>query len=192
MLLLERFHFWIFLFSCIGFAAKSVIFAMAERFSVEGLANEWEGFDNIRTRLRAEEGRLVIQNEDQTYDPNNRLAILNSDILAPMLVRMTLYKLKIPDIEPLRSAVQQVYQLVSKEPSDSQIDDEGWALRHLVGHVKRKTQKQLVSLDPGNLHNIRGCFVESRQSMRSSSWANLGTGFPRHVPDFEPRPRGCL
>ncbi|CAE7277961.1 unnamed protein product [Symbiodinium sp. CCMP2592] len=139
---------------------KSAILAMAERFSVEGLATEWEGFENIRNRLRSEDGRLVIRNEDQTYDPSNRLAILNLDLLAPMLVRMTLCKLKIPDIEPLRSTVQQVYQLVSKEPSDSQIDDEAWALRHLVGHVKRKTQKQLVSLDPGNLHNLQSKFEE--------------------------------
>ena len=123
---------------------------MAERFSVEGLAKEWEGVENIRARLRSEEGTLVIRNEDQTYDPNNRLATLNLDILAPMLVRMTLCNLKIPDIDPLRSTVQEAYQLVSKEPSDTQVDDEAWALRHLVGHVKRKTQKQLVSLDPGN------------------------------------------
>ena len=120
--------------------------SMAVRFSVEGLEAEWESLENVRGRLRSEGGRLLFSNEDGSYDPNNRLAIQNQEVLAPMLVRMTLCNLKIPDIEPLRSTLQQVYQLVGQEPSESEIDDEAWALRHLVGHVKRKTQKQLVSL----------------------------------------------
>lgn len=119
---------------------------MAVRFAVEGLEAEWESLENVRGRLRSEDGRLVIPNEDGSYDPNNRLAIQNLEILAPMLVRMTLCSLKIPDIEPLRSTLQKAYQLFGKEPSESEVDDEAWALRHLVGHVKRKTQKQLVSL----------------------------------------------
>eukprot|EP00439_Symbiodinium_sp_Y106_P000327 s154_g1.t1 len=122
---------------------------MAERFSVEGLDTEWEALENVRLRLRQEGGRLVISNEDGSFDTNNRLAIQNLEILAPMLVRMTLCSLKIPDIDPLRSVLLKVYQLFGKEPSESQIDDEAWALRHLVGHVKRKTQKQLVSLAAG-------------------------------------------
>ncbi|CAE7706775.1 unnamed protein product [Symbiodinium sp. CCMP2592] len=116
---------------------------MAERFSVEGLDSEWETLENVRGRLREEGGRLVISNEDGSYDSSNRLAIQNLELLTPMLVRMTSCNLKIPDIDPLRIVLQKVYQLFGKEPPESEVDDEAWALRHLVGHVKRKTQKHL-------------------------------------------------
>ncbi|CAE7621716.1 ttn-1 [Symbiodinium sp. CCMP2592] len=122
---------------CLAFAS------MAERFSVEGLDSEWETLENVRGRLREEGGRLVISNEDGSYDSSNRLAIQNLELLTPMLVRMTSCNLKIPDIDPLRIVLQKVYQLFGKEPPESEVDDEAWALRHLVGHVKRKTQKHL-------------------------------------------------
>ncbi|CAE7597492.1 unnamed protein product, partial [Symbiodinium necroappetens] len=121
--------------------------AEPERFSAEGLAAAWEAEQSVRERIRNGEN-FITAVRDQNLDACNKLAIANCDILAPVLVRMTACALKLPDIEPLRGSVKALYLMASREVSDSFVDDEAWAIRHMAGFVKRKTQKKLVSLDP--------------------------------------------
>ena len=120
--------------------------AEPDRFSVEGLAAAWEAEQSVRERIRGGHSLLVAVS-DQNLDASNKLAIANCDIMTPVLVQMTVCALKLPDIDPLRGCVKAVYMMASREVPDAQIDDEAWAIRHLAGFVKRKTQKKLVSLD---------------------------------------------
>ncbi|CAE7835097.1 unnamed protein product [Symbiodinium sp. KB8] len=118
-----------------------------DRFNADGLAAEWEAEAVIRERVRTGHNFVAAVN-DQNLDACNKLAIRNCDVMTPVLVRMTACSLKLPDIDPLRGAVRALYLMASREISDSHIDDEAWAIRHLAGFIKRKTQKKLVSLDP--------------------------------------------
>ena len=117
-----------------------------DRFNADGLAAEWEAEAVIRERVRTGHNFVAAVN-DQNLDACNKLAIRNCDVMTPVLVRMTACSLKLPDIDPLRGAVRALYLMASREISDSHIDDEAWAIRHLAGFIKRKTQKKLVSLD---------------------------------------------
>ncbi|OLQ08536.1 hypothetical protein AK812_SmicGene7937 [Symbiodinium microadriaticum] len=121
--------------------------AELERFSAEGLAAAWEAEQSVRERIRNGEN-FITAVTDQNLDACNKLAVANCDISAPVLVRMTACALKLPDIDPLRGSVKALYLMASREVSDSLVDDEAWAIRHMAGFVKRKTQKKLVSLDP--------------------------------------------
>lgn len=120
--------------------------AEQDRFNADGLAAAWEAEQSVRERIRNGE-KFVAPVNDQNLDACNKLAIRNCDLMTPVLVRMTACSLKLPDIDPLRGAVKTLYLMASREVSESHIDDEAWAIRHLAGFVKRKTQKKLVSLD---------------------------------------------
>ena len=114
--------------------------------AIDGLAKEWDSMDELRSRVRGG-GRLVQKIEgNDAMEPSNKLAMANSMLLTPILVRMPECSMKVPDIEPLRSVVKEMYVLANQEPDEVTVDDEAWALRRLAGFVKRKTQKRLVSL----------------------------------------------
>ena len=123
--------------------------AAATKCAVDGLAKEWDGIVELRDRVR-NGGQLLKRLEgNDTMDPSNKLAIANSVVLTPILVRMPESALKVPDIEPLRTEVKEIYLLCNKEVEEVNVDDEAWALRRLAGFVKRKMQKRLVSLATG-------------------------------------------
>ncbi|CAE7295740.1 unnamed protein product [Symbiodinium sp. CCMP2592] len=119
------------------------------RCDVSGLAAQWEKIESVRERVRGGGFAVEPVNPDGSLDASNKLAIKNIDVLIMILVRMADTKvLKVPDIEPLRTSVGELYALMNREVDAARIDDDAWALRHLAGFVKRKAQKSLVSLDP--------------------------------------------
>ncbi|CAE7718326.1 unnamed protein product [Symbiodinium sp. CCMP2456] len=121
--------------------------AASIRCDVSGLSAQWEKIESIRDRVRG--GGFLVEpvNADGGLDVSNKLAIKSIDALIFVLVRVADTKvLKIPDIEPLRTCVSEIYALMNREVDQSRVDDDAWALRHLAGFVKRKAQKSLVSL----------------------------------------------
>ena len=117
---------------------------MAE-FCCANLAQEWDGLASIRKRVRDDKGNLFMG--DATADMSNKVAVNNQDFLLPLLVRFHQSALKLPEIEGLRTSVQELYNINQREVNEAVVDDEAWACRKLLVHVKRKSQKKLVSLD---------------------------------------------
>ena len=95
---------------------------------------------------------------DATADMSNKVAVNNQDFLLPLLVRFHQSALKLPEIEGLRTSVQELHKINQREVNEAVVDDEAWACRKLLVHVKRKSQKKLVSLDTqlqnGPLHYV--------------------------------------
>ena len=118
---------------------------MADRSSCHGLAAEWDAIESIRLRMREPGTWLFIG--DTSAEVTNKVAMSNQDFLLPMLLRLHKAGLKLPDIEGLRGVVKELYNLNGREPDESRVDDDAWACRKLLVHVKRKAQKKLVSLD---------------------------------------------
>ena len=116
---------------------------MALQFSTEGLAAEWDAEDSIRLRLRS--GKH-LENVDCGEDPCNRAAVLNMQLLVPVLVRMKACDLHLPSVDALRVEVKAVYDLSQRIVEETRVDDSAWFIRRMVVFVKRKTQKELVSL----------------------------------------------
>ena len=131
----------------LGGRRAASIMGTLNRCDVSGLAAQWERIESVRERVRG--GGFMVEpvNPDGALDASNKLAIKNIDVLILVLVRMADTKvLKVPDIEPLRTCVGDLYALMNRTVDSARIDDDAWALRHLAGFVKRKAQKSLVSL----------------------------------------------
>ena len=131
----------------LGGRRAASIMGTLNRCDVSGLAAQWERIESVRERVRG--GGFMVEpvNPDGALDASNKLAIKNIDVLILVLVRMADTKvLKVPDIEPLRTCVGDLYARMNRTVDSARIDDDAWALRHLAGFVKRKAQKSLVSL----------------------------------------------
>lgn len=114
------------------------------QFDVEGLWQEWDALDTIRADIRA--GKFLtrpIDGKDSTLAQCTQ----HSEVLKPCLVRMMGCNLKLPDIEPMRSAVETFYQQSSKEVPTARVDDDAWEIRKMLRLVKRKASRGDVSLD---------------------------------------------
>ena len=116
---------------------------MAGRFCYDGLVKEWDMTESIRSRIRS---GGFLEDSSLGTDPSNKITAKNSEVIAPLLVRMAAGNLQLPSVENLRTAVTELYNMNQREVDESRIDDSAWFCRHCVVHVKRKTQKKLVSL----------------------------------------------
>ncbi|CAE7261933.1 unnamed protein product [Symbiodinium sp. CCMP2592] len=118
---------------------------MAAGYTTDGLAEEWDNLDDVRGRVR---GGGLLEDISLGTDPSNRVASLNSSIVVPLLVRLSLTRgLQLPAVDGLRAQVKKFYDMHSRDVTDSQIDDSAWFCRRMVVFVKMKAQKKLVSMD---------------------------------------------
>lgn len=118
--------------------------AGALQFDVQGLWQEWDQSESIRTSLR--EGKnltTLIEAKDSTIAQRN----LHADLLKPCLVRLLCSNLKLPDIEAVRGQVEEIYAKSQREVTTSTIDDDAWEIRKMMRLVKRKANRGDVSLD---------------------------------------------
>ncbi|OLQ01226.1 hypothetical protein AK812_SmicGene16033 [Symbiodinium microadriaticum] len=118
---------------------------MAGGYATAGLAEELDNLDDVRGRVR---GGGLLEDGSLGQDSSNRVAVQNSSIAVPLLVRLSLTRgLQLPSVEGLRMEVKKFYDMHSREVTDSQVDDSAWFCRRLVVFVKMKAQKKLVSMD---------------------------------------------
>ncbi|CAE7283731.1 unnamed protein product [Symbiodinium necroappetens] len=110
----------------------------------DGLVKEWDACESIRNRLR---GGGFLEDTSLGDEPNNKVCVLNQDVIVPLLVRMVPVNLQLPIVEQLRTVVAKLYEDNQRQVDESRVDDSAWFCRKLVVHVKRKAQKKLVSMD---------------------------------------------
>ena len=117
---------------------------MATPFDFDGLVQEWDAIESIRTRVR---NGGFIEEDCIGRTPCNKSAVLNADMLVPLLVRLASSGLTLPPVEKLREAAASFYAMHQREVDEARVDDTAWFCRHLVVFVKRKTGKKLVGID---------------------------------------------
>ena len=100
-----------------------------------------------RSETASREGG-VLEDDSAGSDPSNKTVVLNAPVLIPLLVKMTACQLQLPGVEQLRSAISDLYNANQREVDEARVDDTAWFCRRAIVHVKRKTQKRLVSLAP--------------------------------------------
>ena len=115
-----------------------------DRFELDGLGKTWDDVTSIRDRLKAGKGLLTCKNSSDSSIPE---CVQNQEVLIPVLHRSFACKLKLPEIEGLREQIGIVYTKNLREPTESQIDDDGWDIRKMIRFLKRKANRDDPSQD---------------------------------------------
>ena len=107
------------------------------------LPKEWDDVESVRERVRGGLGLVSIeQGSGSVKIPR---CVDNSDLLVPILAQIGAGS-RLAEVDCLREAVAKVYQTYSREVTDDVVDDDAWAIRDMVFFIKRKTQREEVSL----------------------------------------------
>ncbi|CAK8992001.1 Uncharacterized protein SCF082_LOCUS2903 [Durusdinium trenchii] len=109
-----------------------------------GLAEEWDGMETIRNRLRKGEHLLSEKGGKDVKIPR---CVENYDVLTPILVQIAT-GCRLAEIDGLRDSVAQAYRINHQEADDHKVDDAAWGIRDMVTFIKKKTQRREPSKDP--------------------------------------------
>ena len=120
---------------------------MADSFDLTDLAKAWDEIESIRERLRDAKKPFLFTSKSGSGDSSILECTKNQDVLTPMLHRFFAARLKLPDIRGLRAEIEITYGKASREPSESDVDDDGWDLRGMLRFLKRKAQRNDPSTD---------------------------------------------
>lgn len=114
-------------------------------FDLTNLSKDWDEVDTIRNRLR--EGNKFLDVSKSGGDSSIAECKANKDVLHVLLPRFLLSRMTLPLIDPLRSEVEAIYRLASRDPSESEIDDDSWDIRTMLRFLKRKANRNDPSKD---------------------------------------------
>ena len=119
--------------------------ADVEPLDISGVADEWDGCDDVRDRLR--NGQYILGSEAVQDDVQGCCSC--SSLLVPILTRMSLRDGKpLPPIDELRAEMEKVYAKnkrgVSPEDQD-EIVKSSWGLKKMLGFAKMKCRREEVS-----------------------------------------------
>ena len=115
------------------------------QFDCEHLASEWDSNEDVRARLR--DGLTLVMSKDRAKDSSIQKCTSNMDILPPMLHRLYACGLKMPEINKVKEQCENTYARSSKAADDSCVEDDAWELRKMLRFIKRKANRQEVSLE---------------------------------------------
>lgn len=103
----------------------------------------WDDTESIRDRLR---DGLPLVNCEKGADVKIGKCVVNHELLIPILNQIA-EGCRIAEIDPLRDACEAVYKKCSRTVTASEVDEAAWGVRDLVTFVKRKAQREEVSLE---------------------------------------------
>jgi len=119
---------------------------MAMPFDASGLGKEWDDCESIRARLRSGKN-LVVGVRNKGQDATISECTANSDVLIPVLQKLFVSQLKLPEITHLRQQVEEAYQKCQREVQADTVDDDAWDIRKMIRFCKRKANRAEPSLD---------------------------------------------
>lgn len=112
--------------------------------ALKGLSDEWDKVPSLRSRMR-EVGRLVVERPkpgQKLEAPSGAVcktmdaARFNSDVLEPVLKKMSHVRHAVPDIVALSAEVELFHQAHGLNPCVKTVSDEAWGIRYILGCVK--------------------------------------------------------
>lgn len=113
-------------------------------YCLTSLAATWDDTPDLRDRIRRGE-HLLMRMDNKTSGPVSDGFIeattenirLNSSVLKPILCMMQSNDLQLPPIEGLLGAIEQFYDLSKVSRSTDLVYQESWAIRRLIGKIKK-------------------------------------------------------
>ena len=115
------------------------------QMDVSGISDEWDGCEDIRTRLR--DGLPFIHPEATRDDVQG--CARNSSVLLPILTRMaTMENNVLPPVEDLRVDIEKLLQKNKRGNGLEEADliiKSSWRVKKLCGFVKMKARREEVS-----------------------------------------------
>ena len=123
--------------------------AMSSQYvDCEILPKIWDDTESIRDRLRS---KKPLVNDDKGADVKIGKCVINHDLLIPVLNQIG-EGCRLAEIDPLRDACQEVYKMNSRTVTSAEVDDAAWGVRDMVTFIKRKAQREEVSLEFRPVH----------------------------------------
>ena len=136
-----------------GFHAWYKAMPVVGSYSLDHVPVQWDNHPTIRDRIR-QNLNLVVAYDFETGNPSSNYVDatcenvkLNAPALMPLATLMKENNLRIPAIEKLTVAVSEFFQLAKLSRSDDHAYQEAWALRRLVGKLKRFTYRSAPPQD---------------------------------------------
>eukprot|EP00435_Cladocopium_sp_Y103_P066131 s459_g28.t1 len=115
-----------------------------------GLAVAWEKCDSLRDRIRQEKKVLIYPEEDSYCKANRVNAVVNGDVLVPILKRLqNTDGNKLPYIEDLTAETTLLYQKCGLSCSGKAPYKMAVELKRLAGFVKRRAYRKEVTKEKG-------------------------------------------
>lgn len=115
-------------------------------YDLNGIAVEWDNDAEVRSRLR--DGFNICLRVNSAGEPENGSVEatvanlrLNAPVLKPLITRMETHDLRLPSIEKLIAAVEDLYQVAKVPRTVQQAYQEAWAIRRMIGKLKRFTYR---------------------------------------------------
>ena len=141
-----------------GHSSRSSSHVKVGSYSMTSLPIEWDNNPAIRERVR-ENHNLVLSFNHQTQkgesnyvDGTVAKVKINAPVLEPILVTMKDHELQLPSIECLIKSVGDFFELAKLSRSNDHCYQEAWAIRRLIGKVKKFTYRTAPPQD---------CFIDT-------------------------------
>ena len=116
--------------------------------SVEGLAEQWEGQDLVRARIREVKCLIARPSGHQWCEGNWPNCTANDFILKPVLERMKQDERKLPHLDPLRAELACLSHRLSIKFTEKEIYTMAVEVKKLRSFVKRRACRKEVTKDP--------------------------------------------
>lgn len=141
-------------------------------YGLENVPVEWDNHPAIRERIRDEKNLCL------SYDFEKREAVskyveptienlkINEAVLMPLAKIMSHHDLQLPAIEKLIHAVAEFFQLAKLSRTSDQCYQEAWALRRMIGKLKRFAYRSTAPQDfssrkqTSNQSSLHVCWVD--------------------------------
>ena len=117
-----------------------------DRRDLSCLAPEWEANDEFRSQVRSC-GQVLDCGGSPVFHATVATCAAHKGVFAPVLKWMASQgdSFPMPDIEPLKDALKQLYNLLNMVIGQDQIYREAWGIPHGCGLLKRKYRRKEVS-----------------------------------------------
>ena len=129
--------------SSLGGSPKSVV----GTYSLASIPVAWDNSPSIRERIRDHQNLCLAFNHEKskgesTYvDATTDSLKLNAAVLEPLAELMCQNDQLLPSIDNLISGVDEFFQLAKLSRSSDQCYQEAWALRRMIGKLKKFTYR---------------------------------------------------
>ena len=129
-------------------------------FDLDSIPVTWDNDSKIRDRIRLNENLTMRFNssfgktETGFVEATPENCRINAPVLKPLLALMRENDLQLPSIPAIINAIESFYQLSKVVRSSDQVYQESWALRRLIGKMKKFVYR---SFPPQDCFTPRPC-----------------------------------
>ena len=138
-------------------------------YDLSYLPGAWDQSPDIRERMRSDKNLVVAYdsegNVSNDFVPATGQHVkLNACVLRPIAQKMCENELLLPAIDRLILAIEEYYVLAKRYISHEKAYHEAWAIRRLIGKLKRNVYRKVPPEDCTWLHGL------------SKNWVTIKTG----------------